>query len=275
MTIALFAAAVLAGLLAIVRARVGGQGRRGVWSRLAHVRVPEEAIRRLTPPDAERRLARAGINSDGDVVGRARAVGAAAGMAVGAAFGLIWPPAVVFALPGGIGGAALPGVALRRASDIRGRQMRAALPQALDLLAICVTGGMALDPALVALTRHTDGPLSAEIGEMITSVELGLHRRGAYERLVERCPCAEVGTLVAALRQSEELGAPLAPALLAQAKSARDAARRAALERAASAAPKIQLVTAVVLVPAAMLLIVATLLLQLGQQIGAAIGGTT
>lgn len=275
MTIALFAAAVVAGLWAIVRARAGGRDRRGGWSRLARVRVPEEVVRRLTPPDAEHRLARAGIVSDGDVVGRARAVGTAAGMAVGAAFGLIWPPAVVLAIPGGIGGAALPGFTIRRASDIRGRQMRAALPQALDLLAICVTGGMALDPALAALARQTDGPLSAEISELITSVELGLHRRAAYERLVERCPCAEVGTLVAALRQSEELGAPLAPALLAQAKSARDAARRAALERAASAAPKIQLVTAVVLVPAAMLLIVATLLLQLGQQIGAAIGGTT
>lgn len=275
MTIALFVAAVVAGLWAVVRSRVQGRGKVGGWSRLARARVPEEVVRRLTPADAGHQLARAGIEADGRVVGRARAVGAAAGAAALAACGLIWPPAAVLAIAGGLGGAALPAVSLRRAAAVRARQMRAALPQALDLLAICVTGGMALDPALAALARHTDGPLSAEIRGLIRSVELGLHRRAAYERLVERCPCAEVETLVAALRQSEELGAPLAPALLAQAMSTREAARRAALERAASAAPKIQLVTAVVLVPAAMLLIVATLLLQLGQQIGAAIGGTT
>lgn len=275
MTIALFVAAVVAGLWAVVRSRGAVRERRGGWSRVANVRVSEEVVRRLTPDDAEYRLARAGLDADDHVVGRARAMGVAAGTAFGAAFALIWPPAAVLAIPGGLGGAALPAIALRRAAAVRARQMRAALPQALDLLAICVTGGMALDPALAALARHTDGPLSEEIRGLIRSVELGLHRRAAYDRLVERCPCAEVGTLVAALRQSEELGAPLAPALRAQAKSAREAARRAALERAASAAPKIQLVTAVVLVPAAMLLIVATLLLQLGQQIGAAIGGTT
>jgi tight adherence protein C len=273
MTLTLFVAAALTAAWAVVRARkVAGAESRG-WARVAGAPVPGELVERLTPADAEDRLARAGVRAEPCAVGRARAVGVGGGVVLGASCALVWPPAAVLAIPAGAAGAAVPSLALRRAAASRGRRIRADLPQALDLLAICVTGGMAIDPALGALVRHTEGPLAEELRQLLRSIRTGTERRAAYEGLVERCCVEEVRALVESLEQSEELGAPLAAALLAQSKSARDSARRSALERAAGAAPKIQLVTAVVLVPAAMLLIVATLLLQLGEQVGGAVGG--
>ncbi len=275
MTALLVAGAVLAAVWAVVRARAMSAQGRGGWARLGGLRLPEVLVARLTPGDAELAFARAGIRADPRAVGCARLLGAGCGGLVGASCALLVPLAVVMAVPGALLGAIAPTLALRRAQRTRARALRAELPPALDLLAICVQGGMAVDPALSALTRHSQGALADEVAEVLRSIELGLQRRTAYGRLAERCPCDEVATLVTALHQSEELGAPLAPILRAHAQRVREAARREALERAASAAPRIQLVTALVLVPAAMLLIVATLLLQLGQQIGAAVGGTT
>lgn len=275
MTTVLIVAAVLAACGAILRARRANAGEPlGGWHRIDRVGLSEPLVARVTPDDASLRLARAGVDGvSPQAIGRGRLVGAVIGLAVGPAFAVVWVPGLLASLPAALAGFAVPGAILARAERTRGAAITSRLPGALDLLAICVQGGLALDPALAALERHTDGPLADELSRLLRSISLGTPRRVAYRQFAERCPSEEVGALVAALRQSEELGAPLAPTLRTQAFGVREAARRAALERAATAAPRIQLVTALVLVPAAMLLIVATLLVQLGEQISTTIGG--
>jgi len=280
---ALLVAAAAATAVAFVRGRrptrdepEPGPRRGAGWARLGEVPLPAGLSARLTPPDAALRLRRAGLD---DVPPRALA-GARAVSAVSAAapcllLGLVWPPGVLFTAVLGIIGLLLPGRLLRQAARRRAGRIRAALPGALDLLSICVGGGMSLDPALASVARHTPGPLGAEIRETLEDIRVGTPRAAAYASLAERAPCPEVGRVVGALRQSEELGAPLAPALESQAREVRDAMRRAAAEHAATSAPRIQLVTALVLVPAAMLLIVAALVVQLAEHIGAAIGGVS
>ena len=70
---------------------------------------------------------------------------------------------------------------------------------------------------------------------------------------------AEVGALAAALERSRTYGSPLAEQLHLQATALRRDARRRIEERAARAAPKIQLVVALVLVPSVLLMIVAAI----------------
>ena len=76
---------------------------------------------------------------------------------------------------------------------------------------------------------------------------------------VARCPGTGVATLAAAIARSDRHGAPLAPALSALAAEARAEQSRRLRDGAARAAPKIQLVVALVLVPAVMLLVGAVL----------------
>ena len=77
---------------------------------------------------------------------------------------------------------------------------------------------------------------------------------------------------VGALLQAEELGAPLSRALQGQADALRASRRQEARERAARAAPKIQLVVAMVMVPAVLMLVLGVLVIELSRQVGAVIG---
>ena len=79
------------------------------------------------------------------------------------------------------------------------------------------------------------------------------------DHLSARCPADGILALTAALRRARRHGAPLADTLAAQPAEARSrrAARRS--EQAAKAAPKIQLVVALLLVPAVLLLVAAAI----------------
>jgi tight adherence protein C len=70
---------------------------------------------------------------------------------------------------------------------------------------------------------------------------------------------AGVDALAAAVARAERHGAPLAPGVRALAVDARARAAQRLRDRAARAAPKIQLVVALLLVPAVMLLVAAAL----------------
>jgi tight adherence protein C len=82
----------------------------------------------------------------------------------------------------------------------------------------------------------------------------------ALRSLHDRVPGGEVATLCAAIERSRRYGSPLADQLRRQASALRRDQRRLVEERAARAAPKIQLVVALVLVPSVLLMIAAALI---------------
>jgi tight adherence protein C len=75
-----------------------------------------------------------------------------------------------------------------------------------------------------------------------------------------RCPLPAAAAFTVALTRADRHGTPLAPALAALAADARGDRARRLDDRAAKAAPKIQLVVALLLVPAVLLLVAAALL---------------
>ena len=127
------------------------------------------------------------------------------------------------------------------------------------MLAVGAASGR--DPAtgLGEIAAGTSGPLAAELGRAVAEVECGRPLREAIARAARRVPGAEVGALAAALERSRTYGSPLAEQLHLQATALRRDARRRLEERAARAAPKIQLVVALVLVPSVLLTILAAI----------------
>jgi tight adherence protein C len=103
------------------------------------------------------------------------------------------------------------------------------------------------------------GILAVELDAASARTQLGAPRGDVLRELAARCPTAAVATLVAAISRADLHGAPLTRALEALATEARAEQARALRDAAAKAAPKIQLVVALVLVPAVMLLIGAVL----------------
>ncbi len=155
----------------------------------------------------------------------------------------------------------------------RRRQVVRELPELIDLVVICTEAGMALDPSLRLAAERLPGVLATEVGHALRELDLGTRRRDAYVALAQRLGVPELTGLVGALLQADELGAPIASVLTRQAELLRSARTQDIREHAARAAPKVQLIVAMVMVPAALLVVLGVLVIQLIGQIGGVVGG--
>lgn len=187
----------------------------------------------------------------------------------GAAFGLLFGSLFTGILPGRLAplvlaatAAALfmlPDLLLARAGKKRHRQMVVALPDLLDLLSVSVQTGRGLGGCLVELSETGRGPLTAEMARTGDDMAWGSGQAAALDGLRRRVGGPEITAFCSTLERSRRLGSPLADQLRRQSATLRQDQRRAIEEEAARAAPKIQLVIALVLVPSVLLLIVAAL----------------
>lgn len=224
--------------------------------------------RRLGAPAAPRDLP-ARLAAAGEPLGMGPA-DAMAVKGVGALAGLMAGVWLATALPGRLGLLVIPGaplagflafdVWLARRARRRGEAMARELPDVLDLLRVGVEAGLAVPRALEEVGRRRPGELAGELRRAAERSALGVPRARVLEELVARCPTPGIDALASAVTRAERHGAPLAPALAAQATEARAAHSRRLHEAAARAAPKIQLVVALVLVPAVMLIMAAGLI---------------
>lgn len=153
-----------------------------------------------------------------------------------------------------------PDAMLERIARRRRERFIASLPDALDMLAVGAASGR--NPATVfgEIAGGTSGPLAIELSATVAEIECGTSTSAAIDALRERIPGAEVGALASALERSKAYGSPLAEQLHLQATTLRRDARRGVEERAARAAPKIQLVVALVLVPSVLLTLFAAVM---------------
>jgi tight adherence protein C len=187
--------------------------------------------------------------------------------------GLLLALAIAAALPGRLGvvvllcapaaGFLAPDVLLARRARVRAARMSHELADVLDLLRVAVQAGLPVSRALGEVGRRCNGVLATEFDAAAARIELGVSRADALAGLVARCPVHAIAALVAAIGRADRHGAPLAPALQALAAEARADQARRLHDDAARAAPKIQLVVALVLVPAVMLIVAAVLLRSL------------
>jgi tight adherence protein C len=257
------AIAVLCGFAAareLLRGRAAGPARRsGLRGR------PARAALRLGLPE---RLRRSGLEPRFPLpaVMAAKAAGAAGGgvLAIGAAPAAPGRTALLVALLLPAAGAFLPDALLEREARRRHRRLVAALPDALDLLAVSAASGRGPAAGLEQIARSGDGPLAEELRLTVAEVSCGTPLSAALASLRARVHGSEVATLVASIERSRRFGSPLADQLRRQASTLRRDSRRAVEERAARAAPKIQLVVALVLVPSVLLMIAAGLVANAG-----------
>ena len=238
------------------------------WGRAAAVLLAGLArrlgLRVPVAADLEARLAAAGVTESvrpGDVMA-VKAGGAAVALLLALPLGPSAPGRLALVLLVAAPAAAFlaPDLWLRRRARARALVLASDLPDVLDLLRVSLASSLPLTAALKAVGMRRRGLLAAELAATADRMSLGLDRAAALQRLAERCPLPGIHAFVAAARRSEVHGVSLAPALAAIAADARADRARRQQDRAARAAPKIQLVVALLLVPAAMLLLAAGML---------------
>lgn len=151
----------------------------------------------------------------------------------------------------------------------RQNQIDRDLPDFMDVLAVCVNAGIAFRPALQRVGDATGGPLGEEVATTLRQMTLGSPRRTAFERLRERNPSEFMSAFTSAFLQAEELGVPLVEALRDLALDMRREAFQKARRRAQNAAPRVSLIVTTLIMPGAMILLVAGLLLGSNVDFGA------
>jgi tight adherence protein C len=188
------------------------------------------------------------------------------GAGVAAVLALVAAPAapgrlswlVMLVLP--VAGFLVPDALRARRRRRRLRRLVAALPDALDLLAVATTAGRSPAAGFAEIARAGSGPLAEEMRKTVAELECGRPLSEALTGLRARAPGSEVASFCASIERSRRFGSPLADQLRRQSTALRREQRRAVEEHAARAAPKIQLVVALVLVPSVLLMIAAGLI---------------
>lgn len=164
-------------------------------------------------------------------------------------------------------GVAVPGAAffapdllLRRIARSRLDRIRTELPAVLDLMATGAEAGRGI-PGLIEIgIRGAGGPVRQQLARLSASIDCGESQAAVLDGLRRRPGAGELAQLAVTMQRSRRLGSPLADGLRAQAASLREAEGRRLEERGARAAPKIQLVVALVLVPSVLLLVAAAII---------------
>ena len=120
----------------------------------------------------------------------------------------------------------------------RKNEIQKALPDALDLLCICVEAGLGFDSALNKVTDKWKNALAQEFGRVLAEIRMGKSRREALRDLATRTDVADVATFITAVVQADQLGVSIGNVLLTQAVNMRTKRRQRAEELAQQAGIK-------------------------------------
>jgi tight adherence protein C len=145
-----------------------------------------------------------------------------------------WPLSrvVLVALLFGLLGFYFPQLWLSSKISRRQKEVRRAMPDALDLLTICVEAGLGFDAAMSKVSEKWESELSLAFARVIQEIQLGKIRREALRDMADRIGLAEMTSFVAAVIQSEQLGVSMAKVLRIQSDQMRVRRRQHAEEEA-------------------------------------------
>jgi tight adherence protein C len=159
-------------------------------------------------------------------------------------------------------------------SRINGRQneVRKAMPDALDLLTICVEAGLGFDAAMSKVAEKWENELSIMFGRCIREVQLGKTQREALRDMADRIGLPELTSFVAAVIQSQILGVSLAKVLRIQSDQMRVKRRQFAEELAHKAPVKMIIPMALLTFPSIMIILMAPAAFQIAGSFGPLLG---
>jgi tight adherence protein C len=200
--------------------------------------------------------------------------------AAGKAAGIPDRTLFLVAVAGAGAGLALPAAFLRSKARRRQETITDALPDALDLLTVCVEAGLGINSAFLRIAeefRLSSPTLSEEFDIVNREMVAGKPRMEALRALADRTGVEDVKSLVAMLIQTERLGTSLAQSLRVHSDSLRVRRRQRAEEAAAKTTIKLVFPLVFLLFPALFIVILGPGVLQilhvLFPSINAATGG--
>ncbi len=218
---------------------------------------------RLSPSGSvaslQRRLDTAGNPKswDADRILAVKAAGLLLLGALGTLYGLRNPTlGVPAAVLGAAAGFYLPDLLLYNTAIKRQALIQAALPDAMDMLTVCVEAGLGFDAAMARVARNAEGPVAAEFSRVLQEIQIGKSRTQALRAMANRTTVAELRAFVSAMVQAGELGIPVADVMRVQSKEMRLRRRQRAEEKAQQVPVKILFPLILCLFPALFVIVI-------------------
>lgn len=159
----------------------------------------------------------------------------------------------------------LPVLMIKRHIKARQRSILRALPDAIDLLTVCVEAGLGLDGAMLEVVNKWDNALSDEFALVLAELKMGRSRREALRGLADRTGVQEVAIFASAMIQADEMGIAIARPLASQADQLRMKRRQRAEKLAHEAGTKIVIVMGLFIMPALFMIILSPAAVQLRE----------
>lgn len=178
-----------------------------------------------------------------------------------------WPTSriVLVAVLAGLMGFAMPQMLLTSKIQRRQNEIRKAMPDALDLLTICVEAGLGFEAALQKVCEKWENELSLAFARVLREIQLGKLRKEALRDMADRIGLTELTSFTAAVIQSEQLGVSLAKILRIQSDQMRIRRRQIAEEKAHKAPVKMLIPMALLIFPTIMIVLLTPAVLRLMQ----------
>ena len=171
-------------------------------------------------------------------------------------------------LIGGILGYLVPGMWLVRRGSARRERIRRSIPDAVDLLVICVDAGLGLDQALLRVSEELDvshPEMNAEFQRVNLQQRAGIPRIEAWQSLAARTRLEEFTSFSSMLSQTERFGTPIVKALATYSHELRQKRRQRAEEAAAKTKIKIIFPLVLFIFPCIFIVLLAPALLSIAD----------
>jgi tight adherence protein C len=167
-----------------------------------------------------------------------------------------------------LGGVAVigPGAWLDARARQRQAEVSAELPEALDLLALCLEAGLGLTQALDRVASRGDSLLSRELRMVLSDISVGLPVDQAFHRFAIRVGSDDVKTVAALVSKGTSLGSGIGGLLRDQVNTMRDRQISELETLAGKASAKLSLPLSICLLPAGMMLLMGPIFYSVFKQ---------
>jgi tight adherence protein C len=162
---------------------------------------------------------------------------------------------------------------LERLARVRQERIRHALPDALDLLVVCVEAGISLDAAILRVARElslTYPDLASELLVVNRKTNAGVTREEAIRGLWSRTGVDDLRSLATSLIQTEKWGTSITKVLRVAAATLRRKRRQHAEKRVALAPVKMTFPLVALILPALFIIILGPAMLQVVSSLSVA-----
>ncbi|GAB1419954.1 type II secretion system F family protein [Anaerolineales bacterium] len=155
-----------------------------------------------------------------------------------------------------------PTLSLKSKISKRQENITKSLPDALDLLTICVEAGLGFDQAMGKVFEKWDDELALAFGRVLREVQMGVPRVKALRDMSDRMDVADVNSFVSAIIQSEQMGVSMSKILRIQSEQMRVKRRQRAQEKAQQAPVKMLMPMVLLIFPSIWIVLLGPAMIQ-------------